>query len=751
MDTSHARDEREFFASCLAGLEPLLSRELQGLGIRRTRPLSGGVAFFCPMLSALRACLWSRLASRILLVAGRVEAASADALYEGVAALAWDGLLSEGATFAVRAHGGNEQLRNTSFIALKAKDAIADAVRASRGTRPNVDAASPDVSVDVLVHGAKATVSVDLAGASLYRRAYLDEAERDALSTSCAQAAALLALAGWEGLADGAALLDAQSADGVLACEAALLAAGGAPGLAREKWGFSGLACVDAAWWDELLAEADDRFEAGLAACAADGAGRIVAGLPSQRRRAAARKRFARAGVAPLVDARLGAWEGADALEWAQELARGGRVLSVASLLAAPDQYATEANAHACYGAFAQAAACATPGGIATAAGADASLEALLGSAPAAAVRSGRGRFAADLRAWDPGAAVRTVAVPDAQGGPDRAIAVRDAHADQFAARLRKNARERRKWARREGIACYRVYDADLPDFSVAIDVYEGDHGGEPGRFLHIAEYAPPPSIDADRARRRFEDVLALAPAVLGALPAHTFAKVRRREKGGGQYRSDERRPFIVNTTEDGLAFEVDLNGYLDTGLFLDHRLTRELVGSHARGARFLNLFAYTGSASVHAAAGGAAETVTVDLSQTYLDWAERNMAANGFDGPDAYFERSDAMEWVTYARRRGFRFDLIFVDPPTFSNSKAMGKRTWDVQRDHAELLIGVSRLLSEDGLAVFSCNLRSFKPDVETLQKYGVALEDITAQTIPHDFERNPKIHKCYLVRRA
>ena len=245
--------------------------------------------------------------------------------------------------------------------------------------------------------------------------------------------------------------------------------------------------------------------------------------------------------------------------------------------------------------------------------------------------------------------------------------------------------------------------------------------------------------------------MLAIAPVVCGVKPAHTFSKVRKREKGGGQYRSEGREPFIVEVEEYGLAFEVDLNGYLDTGLFLDHRDTRILVGNMADGARFLNLFAYTGSASVHAAAGGARSTLTVDLSQTYLDWARRNMALNGFGGPEDRFERVDAVTWVSQARRAGMRFDLVFVDPPTFSNSKSMGKRTWDVQRDHAELLIGVSRLLSEEGVAVFSCNLRSFKPDLEKLEKYGVEIEDITAETIPHDFERNPKIHHCYLVRRA
>lgn len=207
----------------------------------------------------------------------------------------------------------------------------------------------------------------------------------------------------------------------------------------------------------------------------------------------------------------------------------------------------------------------------------------------------------------------------------------------------------------------------------------------------------------------------------------------------------------MTTIEEGGYTFEVDLNGRLDTGIFLDHRITRSLVGKRAQDARFLNLFAYTGTATVYAAGGGARSTVTVDLSQTYLEWADRNMLANGFDGSEHSFERGDVMRWLTDARRSGRRFDVIFVDPPTFSNSKSMGRRTWDVQRDHVELLINVTRLLSEEGEAVFSCNLRSFKPDLQKLERYGVVLEDVSADTIPADFARTPKIHKCYIVTRA
>ena len=216
----------------------------------------------------------------------------------------------------------------------------------------------------------------------------------------------------------------------------------------------------------------------------------------------------------------------------------------------------------------------------------------------------------------------------------------------------------------------------------------------------------------------------------------------------GGNPQADATSPMgDVLIREGGLSFTVNFNDYLDTGIFLDHRITRGLVREHARQARtFLNLFAYTGTATCYAADAGVEETVTVDLSNTYLDWAERNMALNGFTGSAHHFVRDDVLAWVEQQVRGRNRWDLIFCDPPTFSNSSRMG----DVQRDHVELLKGVVGLLEQGGMAIFSCNLRSFKPDVEALRAAGIGLEDITERTIPEDFQRNKRIHHCYLVRR-
>ena len=764
-------EDIELFASCLAGLEAPLADELRRMGVRRVRPLAGGVAAFCDVRGALSACLWSRLASRVLAVVGRVDASDAERLHEGVRGLPWEDVLACGASIAVQTHGANDELRNTRFTALKVKDAVCDRMLGQTGRRPEVDPEEPDALIDVRVRGARATLSLDLSGGPLYRRTWLSADDGADAPLSCAQAAGLLALADWQRLCEaGAALVDPACGDGALVVEAAAWACDLAPGLVRERWGFFGWGKSEPEVWNDLVREADERFERGLARMAGVDALEVPSSAPPDRARvriagasssspaiARARLLARRAGLRQALTVELADAQSADGqvaracAAASRDASDGAACCVVACILPTGDRALSEARAQADAAAFAAASAAAPEGSVFAAVGGE-GVEERFGVAPALGVEIGKGRVATKALVFDaPPVGTTEVSVPDHAGGAEHLVEVFEEASGQFAARLRKTARERRKWARREGVTCYRIYDADLPDYAVAVDVYEGAGQAAGNTYVHVAEYAPPRSVDPVKARRRFDDVLALVPVVLGVRSDHVFSKVRRREKGGGQYREARRRSYVTQVQEAGFEFEVDLAGYLDTGLFLDHRLTRALVGAKAQGRRFLNLFAYTGTATVHAAAGGARSTATVDLSQTYLDWARRNMAANGFEGPEHTFERGDVMAWITEARRAGRRFDLVFVDPPTFSNSKAMGRRTWDVQRDHVELLIGVSRLLSEEGEAVFSCNLRSFKPDEEALARYGVALEDITAQTIPHDFERNPRIHKCYLVRRG
>jgi 23S rRNA (guanine2445-N2)-methyltransferase / 23S rRNA (guanine2069-N7)-methyltransferase len=331
-----------------------------------------------------------------------------------------------------------------------------------------------------------------------------------------------------------------------------------------------------------------------------------------------------------------------------------------------------------------------------------------------------------------------------------------------FGNRLRKNLKHLRRWAAREDIHCYRLYDADLPEYAVAVDLYED--------WAHVQEYAPPSTVDPVRARRRLKEVMAVVAEVLEIPSEHVVLKIRRPQRGTEQYQKLRDAGGTVQVREGDLRFLVNLTDYLDTGLFLDHRLTRRLIRELSPGRRFLNLFGYTGSATVSAAAGGATSTTTVDLSLTYLDWARRNLELNGFSGPEHGFVRADCLEWLAQAAAareraaaspastRGHQdrvaasaapgaavYDLIFLDAPTFSNSKSMSG-TLDIQRDHAELIRTTVRLLSPEGVLLFSMNFRHFKLDPAIAQEFAVT--DITKQTIPPDFGRNPRIHTCYRI---
>ncbi len=317
------------------------------------------------------------------------------------------------------------------------------------------------------------------------------------------------------------------------------------------------------------------------------------------------------------------------------------------------------------------------------------------------------------------------------------------AGAQMFANRLKKNRKHLSRWLNREGIHCYRLYDADIPEYALAVDVYDGAQ-----RWVHVQEYAAPDSVDRNRAEQRLHEALRVITEVLEVDEAKLFLKIRRQQKGRDQYEKVAARGRFHEVIEAGNRFLVNFEDYLDTGLFLDHRLTRGMLGELANGRRFLNLFAYTGSATVHAARGGAESTTTVDMSGTYLGWAKRNMALNGFTGEQHRYVQADCLQWLDKAVWRQEKYGLIFLDPPSFSTSKRMD-RTFDVQRDHVGVLRKTAQLLQADGVLIFSNNLRRFKLDRDALGE--LLIDDISRQTLPRDFERNPRIHNCWRIRRA
>jgi 23S rRNA (guanine2445-N2)-methyltransferase / 23S rRNA (guanine2069-N7)-methyltransferase len=702
-----------FFATCPKGLEYLLRDELAALGAEEAREALAGVHFSGTLETAYRACLWSRLASRILMPLTEFDAADGDALYTGVQAIDWDRHLAAHGTMSVDAVTSQSKMTHSQYVALRVKDAVVDQFRTASGARPDIDTDEPDLRLNLRLRKDRATLSIDLSGLPLHRRGWRHEQGEAPLKENLA--AAMLLRARWpEIYAEGGALLDPMCGSGTLLIEGALMVADVAPGLRREYFGLLGWLGHDIPLWRRLLEEARTRADDGL---------RVLRpcffGSDADPHMVQTTKRNAQsAGVAGFVhlDKR-----DATHIEPPPETPRGLVITNPPY----GERLGDRAELPVLYRDLGQALRERFQGWRAAVLSGDDELGHAL-------------RLRADKRYVLYNGALETpLLVFDLNA---REAAVREAKplstgAQMLKNRLEKNLRHLRKRVAREAIECYRAYDQDLPEYAAAIDVY--------GDWLHIQEYKAPDDVPADVARLRVREIARVAADVFGIPRERIAVKTRERGKGGSKYGQFDQRGEFVEVAEGGLRFLVNLTDYLDTGLFLDHRLVRARLRELAAGKHFLNLFAYTATASVYAAAGDARDTTSVDLSATYLDWASRNLALNGFTGVRHRLVQEDAL---VFLKKPGMKFGLIYVDPPTFSNSKRA--EDFDVQRDHVKLLLACGERLLADGVIVFSNNFRRFKLDREALEPH-FQIEEWSAPSIPFDFLRRADIHGCWLLR--
>jgi 23S rRNA (guanine2445-N2)-methyltransferase / 23S rRNA (guanine2069-N7)-methyltransferase len=643
----------------------------------------------------------------------RFPAADVQELYRGVGQIDWAAHLAPEGTLAVDCTAGKSPITHTHFAALKVKDAIADQFRERLGVRPSE---RPALRLHLHLEGEEGALSLDLAGESLHRRGYRQEGLAAPLKENLA--AAILFRAEWPAIAQkGGSLLDPLCGSGTLLIEGALMAADSPPGWGRPYWGFAGWKGHQPQVWETLLAEAGQRREAGwgripsISGCDAD---------PQAIR--AARANAARAGLEGKIRLEQGAF------------AQLGPLGPPGLVVANPpygERLGQERELARLYLQLGQVLKERFGGWQAALFAGNAELRIPLRPRRSYTLYNGPLRCRLLLFRLD--AAPRQTAPPLppplTQGG------------EMLRNRLRRNLRTLGRWAKRQEVRCYRLYDADLPEYALAVDLYQGE-----STWVHAQEYQAPAEVEEARARARREEALSLLPQVLEIPPENLYFKLRRRQRGKAQYERLGESGRFYEVREGVCRFLVNFADYLDTGLFLDHRLTRALIGEWAGGRRFLNLFGYTGTATVHAALGGAAGTTTVDLSRTYLDWAGRNLALNGLDRGHELVQ-ADCLEWLGQARREGRRYGLIFLDPPTFSNSKRM-EETLDLQRDHGELIQEAARLLAPEGVLIFSTNNRRFKLDRGALE--GLDVEDLSRRTLPEDFARNPRIHQCWRLGR-
>jgi len=759
--------QKSYFVSCPKGLEILLKQELEELGASNTRATAAGVYFDGRIKTAYKVCLWSRLANKVLLPLDKGKVSSADDLYALVKKQPWETHLSVEGSLLVEFSGTNQSIRHTQFGAQAVKDAIVDRMREQMGDRPSVSKTAPDIRINARLAKDLLHLSLDLSGDSLHKRGYRVGPGGAPLKENLA--AAILIRAEWPSIFEaGGALLDPMCGSGTFLIEGAMIALKMAPGLLRARspaaervnpvqeseerrvvgFGFDKWLQHDAVSWAALVEEAEEQFNEAK-----------QRGLPeirgydiSTRVLGNTRKNIAMAGLDDFI--RVTAKEVADFTMPTH------RILNQGLIVCNPpygERLGEVEALRTTYYQLASACKASFDGWTLGVFTGNKELGRELRLRPKKKYQFYNGAIPSELLLFDISEtghireyvphvdeAQKTLGDEHQQTLYKQPLHRRpmSSGAEMVANRLRKNRKRLEKWANKRNIECYRLYDADMPEYAAAIDIYRSTNNET---YLHVQEYAAPRSIDAEKASERFDDLIHACACVYDMDEQNIITKLRQRNKGKQQYEKLENHQASVrfSARESDALLEVNLTDYLDTGVFLDHRPLRKMIADQVVGKDFLNLFCYTATATVHAALAGARASVSVDLSNTYLDWAKRNFELNNIHPSSHKLIRDNCLDWLRNCRQG---FDVIMLDPPSFSNSKRMDN-ILDVQKDHAAMITRCMDILKPGGVLYFSNNLRSFKLDEAKLNRYTV--RNITANTLDEDFGKNSKIHQCWMIQ--
>ena len=708
---------KQLFATTSRGFEELLKIELTELGAQEAKVVQGGVHYQADDETLYRTLLWSRLASRILFPLIETKIYSDLDLYAAVSGFNWLAQFDERVTFFVDFNGTNQEIRHTQFGAMRVKDGIVDYFERQGKTRPDVDKIQSDVRIHAYLNRENLVISLDLSGEALHLRGYRKDAGQAPLRETLA--AAIVMRSGWQA---GSPLVDPMCGSGTLLIEAAQMEAKIAPQLYRLYWGFDFWKLHNQSAWEKVKNEAIELAEEKQSEIQPHFYGFDL----DHRVLKKAQKNAQNAGVSHLIK-----WQQGDVAAL-----KNPSLNEVGTVICNPpygERLGTTPALIALYSVFGQRLKKEFCGWNVSVFSSESTLLDCLRMRASRQFKAKNGPLDCVQKNYQVSERKSDEITAENELGFNRTSEV----ATDFANRLQKNIKKISKWAKQQGLDAYRLYDADLPEYNLAVDRYAD--------YIVVQEYAAPKNIDENKARQRLLDAVTATLHVTGVETNKLILKVRQKQKGTNQYEKLANKGEYFYVNEYGVQLWVNLTDYLDTGLFLDHRLTRKMIGELAKGKDFLNLFAYTGSATVHASLGGAKSTTTVDMSNTYLNWAEQNLILNDIEGKQHKLIQADCLQWLEKCDRQ---FDLIFVDPPTFSNSKRM-EESWDVQRDHVKLMSNLKRVLSNNGTIVFSNNKRGFKMNLVALEELGLSAVEISHKTLPLDFERNKQIHNCWMIQ--
>ncbi len=724
-----------FFASASSNQNDLVEREVLEAGATDINTSSGGVEFTADLQTAYKFALWTRSATRLLVLVHRFDKLqSTDDLYEHSKALHWESWISPSKTFAITETVSDcRWIRNSHFASLRLKDAIVERCReVYGGERPSVDRDNPDIVFHLHVNRNLVSWYVDFAGRGLSHRGYR-KAQTEAVMSEF-MAASLLYRSDWYKRLKASftdpevappTLLDPFCGSGTICIEAALMATNTAPGLLKTNgFAFLKLPIHKEEIWEKVVKEA----KAAQRECKC-----TILGWDIDRRaiEISLDNSYA-ANLGELVD-----FEVKDFTKISKE-----EIPSEAGYIVTDPPYGVRLDS----GSVAIRKLYTSMGQIMNDVFSGWHICIFCGNKELLGyidLKPNRTNTFINGGIECQAAHYYVFSEQERQQLMEKAIERKQqrlsqplsAGAQMAANRLKKNLASIGQAMKEQGVTCYRLYDADMPEYSAAIDFYEG-------KWISLQEYAAPSSIDPEDAERRLNELILATERVTGVDYDDIHVKRREIQRGANQYNKRSSNSHFMIAHENGHKFFVNFEDYLDTGIFLDHRPVRKMIQDMCKDKRFLNLFCYTATATVHAAAGGALSTVSVDTNANYLDWAMHNMQANGFNTMNHFFYRDDCLAFL---RENRDIFDVIFCDPPTFSNSK--GKGSFDVQRDHGYLIRSCMKHLSNNGTLIFSTNYTRFKMFGEIYEDFIV--EDVTESTIGDDFKRNSKIHRCYLIK--